>query len=47
MKIIEFHKRIMKINNKYRNPQENHETNENPQKSKDNYENYENFRNSM
>ena len=29
MKIIEFHSRIMKINKKYRNPQENHETNEN------------------
>ena len=26
MKILEFHTRIMKINNNYRNPQENHET---------------------
>ena len=30
MKIIEFHMRNMKINKNYRNPQDNHETNEIP-----------------
>ena len=30
MKIIEIHKRTMKFNKNYGNPQENHEINENP-----------------
>ena len=44
MKILEFHTRIMKIINNYRNPPEIHETRENQKKSSDNYENYENCR---
>ena len=43
MKIIEFHKRTMKFNKNYGNPQENNETNENP-KIQTRYENYEKFR---
>ena len=34
MKIIEFHMRNMKINQNYRNPQDNHETNESQKNQK-------------